>query len=125
MTGEPDRWAEMRTLVEALCEDRITPEQMARLEHLVLTDPENEAFYLRIMHLHADLVHEFAGVLPGVGVGPPDRAPSGVADAAPPSTPGPDPGGLIARGKAWLPWAVTVAACVTLIVVLWRRPGVS
>ena len=47
MTGEPDPLAELRTLLEALCEERITPEQMARLEHLVLTDPENEAFYIK------------------------------------------------------------------------------
>src|SRR4051794_22024085 len=102
MTGEPDRWAELRTLLEALCEERITPEQMARLEHLVLTDPENEAFYIRFMHLHAGLIREFAGVLPGL-------------DASPTATSGARRGGPLARVRSWLPWAVAVAACVALM----------
>jgi hypothetical protein len=125
MTDEADRWEELRTLLEALCEERITPEQMERMEHLVLADPENEAFYLRFMHLHADVIREFAGVLPGLGEGPRDRASGGVIDASPPATPGPHPGGLLARGRAWLPWAVAIAACLTLMLVVWRRPGAS
>jgi hypothetical protein len=123
MTGESDRWAEMRTLLEALCEDRITPEQMTRLEHLVLTDPENEAFYIKFMHLHAGLVREFAGVLPGIGEGLRDRASRGAANAGPPGISGARPGRALARVRPWLPWAVATAACVALIVVTWRRPG--
>src|SRR4051812_48205908 len=104
MTGEPDRWAELRSLLEALCEERITPEEMARLEHLVLTDPENEAFYIKFMHLHAGLIREFAGVLPGLGAGARDRASHGAADAHPSATSGARRGGLLARVRPWLPW---------------------
>ena len=119
MTGEPDRWAELRTLLEALCEDRITPEQMARLEHLVLTDPENEAFYIKFMHLHTDLIREFAGALPGLGAGPREQASPGAADACG----GRSSGGLLALVRSWLPWAVAIAACVALMIVVWERLG--
>jgi hypothetical protein len=123
MTGEPDRWAELRTLLEALCEEQITPEQMARLEDLVLSDPENEAFYIKFVHLHADLIREFAGVLPGLGEGLRDVAARGVADAPPPAPSGARQGRPLARVRLWLPWAVAAAACVALMIVVWRRPG--
>jgi hypothetical protein len=55
--------SELRSLLNALCEEAITPEQRQRLEQLVLTHPEAEAYYVQFMSLHADLIAHF-GVLP-------------------------------------------------------------
>ncbi len=59
--------AELRALLDALCEETITPEQFRRLEELILTRPEAEAYYVEHMRLHADLEAHFAG--------PPGRGP--------------------------------------------------
>jgi hypothetical protein len=64
MTRESDRSVELRLLIEALCEDSITPEQMARLEEMVLADREAKTFYIKYMHLQSDLRRKFGGVLP-------------------------------------------------------------
>jgi hypothetical protein len=50
---------ELRGLLDALCEETITPEQVARLEELVLHHPEAEAFYVQYMSLYADLARHF------------------------------------------------------------------
>src|SRR5262249_46926812 len=50
-------------LLDALCEESITAEQVQRLEELILTYPEAEAYYVQFMSLHADLVGHF-GLLP-------------------------------------------------------------
>src|SRR5207245_45590 len=51
---------ELRGLLDALCEETITPEQVARLEELVLRHPEAEAFYVQYMALYADLARHFS-----------------------------------------------------------------
>ncbi len=51
---------ELRGLLDALCEETITPEQVARLEELVLRHPEAEAFYVQYVGLYADLSRHFA-----------------------------------------------------------------
>jgi hypothetical protein len=60
----PSELAELRSLLDALCEESITAEQVRRLEELVLTRPEAEAYYVQFMSLHADLHRHFV-VLPG------------------------------------------------------------
>ena len=70
--------AELHTLLDALCEETITPEQVRRLEELVLSRPEAEAFYVQSMGLPADLVRHFRGL--------PEPA---AAPAAPPAEPRP------------------------------------
>jgi ferric-dicitrate binding protein FerR (iron transport regulator) len=50
---------ELRGLLDALCEETISPEQVARLEALVLRHPEAEAFYVQYMGLYADLARHF------------------------------------------------------------------
>jgi hypothetical protein len=52
-------FTELRGLLDALCEESITPEQMRRLEELVLGHPEAEAFYVQSMSQFADLVGHF------------------------------------------------------------------
>src|SRR5262249_54467296 len=58
-----DDFAELHTLLDALCEEVITAEQARRLEELILTRPEVEAYYVQYMSLHADLASHF-GALP-------------------------------------------------------------
>ncbi len=50
-----DRHAELLDLLEALCENRQSPEQMARLEQIVLNDPEAQQLYLNYIDLHGSL----------------------------------------------------------------------
>jgi hypothetical protein len=54
MTPFPEQ-EELRALLDALCEERITPAEIARVEELVLTRPEAEAYYVQSMGLFAEL----------------------------------------------------------------------
>jgi hypothetical protein len=56
-------FAELQALLDALCEESVTAEQVRRLEELVLTRPEAEAYYVQYLSLQADLVGHI-GVLP-------------------------------------------------------------
>ncbi|MCE9562562.1 MAG: alpha-2-macroglobulin [Planctomycetes bacterium] len=62
MTPESPIIAELRGLLDKLCEESITPEQMQRLEALVLNHPEAEAHYIQFMSFYADLIHHVAGL---------------------------------------------------------------
>lgn len=53
--------AEMRPLLEALCEDRLAPEQADRLEQLVLTSTTARWYYIRYVDLHGSLYWNTAG----------------------------------------------------------------
>jgi ferric-dicitrate binding protein FerR (iron transport regulator) len=55
---------ELRELLDALCEESISAEQLRRLEEIVLAHPEAEAYYVQYMSLQADLGRHFA-TLPG------------------------------------------------------------
>lgn len=102
---------ELRALLDALCEESITDEQVRRLETLVLSHPEAEAYYVQFMSLQADLTGHFAAR--GLAAG----------------------GALPVRGQAAarrrsrrVLWGVLgglgLAAAVLLAVFLWpRRPG--
>jgi hypothetical protein len=57
----PVAFAELRSLLDALCEGSITAEQAQRLESLVLAHPEGEAHYVQYMQMFADLGRRFAG----------------------------------------------------------------
>jgi len=54
--------AELRPLLDALCEQSITAAQLARLEELVLNHPEAEAFYIQFMSFQADLIGHITGL---------------------------------------------------------------
>lgn len=56
----PD-FPELRELLDALCEESITAEQMVRLEAILLADPAAEAFYVQYMSMFADLQRHFGG----------------------------------------------------------------
>jgi hypothetical protein len=51
---------ELLALVDALCEETITGEQMQRLEEMVLTDPQAAALYVQYMRFFADLECHFS-----------------------------------------------------------------
>jgi hypothetical protein len=63
MSGPSHPSDELRTLLYGLCDETITTEQVRRLEELVLTHPEAEAYYVQFMRMHSDLIHRF-GALP-------------------------------------------------------------
>ncbi len=52
---------ELRDLLDALCDQGLSPAQMRRLEELLAAHPEAEAYYVQYMSLHADLAGHFAG----------------------------------------------------------------
>lgn len=54
MTPFPEQ-DELRALLDALCEDRITPDEVSRLEDLVLSHPEAEAYYVQYLSMFAEL----------------------------------------------------------------------
>jgi hypothetical protein len=60
MTQSFQDHAELGDLLHALCEETITPEQMRRLEELVLAHPEAEALYVQCLDLQAGLARHFA-----------------------------------------------------------------
>ena len=80
MTPESDVIAELQPLLDALCEETISPEQLHRLEELVLMHPEAEEHYIRFMSFFADLIGHVAGL-------PEPRA----LPQAPPESPAPGP----------------------------------
>ena len=89
MNLRPDPFAELRTLIEAICEDAASAEQVARLEELVLADPRAEEFYITYLHMQAELLREFGVAAPQFGDGrePPiggdrDRRATGVGEAS-------------------------------------------
>ena len=53
VTVVPDDFAELDELAGAQCEDRLTPEQLARLEQLVLGGAAQRLQYIWYMHTHA------------------------------------------------------------------------
>jgi hypothetical protein len=61
MTQPLRDFTELRGLIDVLCEETITAEQMQRLEELVRTHADAEAFYVQSMSLYADLARHFAG----------------------------------------------------------------
>lgn len=70
MTPQTPIVAELQQLLDHLCEESITPEQVQRLEELVLNYPEAEAHYVRFMGFYADLVGHVAGLPEPVARGP-------------------------------------------------------
>ena len=56
MSPPSDRFDELDALIDALCEQRIGEAQMARLEELILADPEAEARFIIARNLHADVI---------------------------------------------------------------------
>lgn len=54
--------AEMTPLLEALCEDRLSSPDVARLESLVLSSPEARWYYISYLDLHGSLLWDAGGI---------------------------------------------------------------
>ncbi len=122
MTRGPDRFDELRGLLEALCEDTITPNQVARLESLVLADPEAEIHYITYMQMQVDLLREFGAIPPRPDAGCRGRTEGEVGsevEAAdrPAATPDPRPSDRPRMRRPRLPWTIVAAACVALLLI--------
>ena len=120
MVREPDRFEELRALLEALCEETITPEQVARLEAMILPDPEAEIYYITYMQMQVDLLREFGVISPRPVADSRGRTEWGGgsgAEAAGRPAVAPDPRPLGHARKRWsrLPWIVAAAAGVVLL----------
>jgi ferric-dicitrate binding protein FerR (iron transport regulator) len=124
MSGPLEDLTELRTLLEALCEESITPEQVARLEELVLAHPEAEAFYVQYMSLQADLARHFG--LPAGRARPPAGVGGNPAGR-------PRPAGAAAPRRASrirrIVWGglglAAAAAAVVIALAPWRGPPVD
>jgi Concanavalin A-like lectin/glucanases superfamily len=112
VTLRDDELAELRSLLDVLVEEVATAEQVRRMEELVLTHPEAEAFYVQYMTLVADLDRHFAGK-PGQAV----RSLSDRLGDAAPTLPMPR-----RKWRRWVGLAVGLAAAVLGAVMLWPRP---
>lgn len=105
---EPIR-TELLDLLDALCEDRITPEQHARIERLVLSDGDARRLYVAYVSLHGMLYWDAATA---ARLDTPQRLP-----AARPPQPSPAP-----RRRVGI--LATAAACVVAaLLLLFTRPG--
>src|SRR5262249_53979618 len=112
---------ELRALLDALCDETITPEQVRRLEELVLAHPEAEAYYVEFMSLHADLVGRFSVVPSLTEESLRDRA--GTAEEEP-GQPACSRFRVFRSAKFLVPLSA-LAAGLLVAVVMWPRPGVT
>jgi hypothetical protein len=113
--------SELRGLLDALCEETITPDQVARLEELVLRHPEAEAFYVQYMGLYADLARHFVAAPATTEQSLWERL-RGARPA--PAEARPSAGRRRRRGALWgVIGLAAVAAGLLLALSLWRRPA--
>jgi hypothetical protein len=108
--------AALLELLEALCEERITPDQVARLEQMVLGNSHAEKLYITFMTLQANLHFEFGSVFLAFPV---DAVDSGNPPA------GRQGRRRSARLSRSIAIAATLFAAVTLGASLWGRRGVE
>ena len=110
--------SELTPLLEALCEDRMTREETARLERLVLSSAEARWFYLSYIDLHGSLYWDAAGVGSATALSS-DELPVWTEAATTPV----EAAGVVAPRKrvhrSRMVAAVTVAACLCVGVIGW------
>jgi hypothetical protein len=112
---------ELRGLLDALCEETITPEQVRRLEGLLLTNAAAEAYYVQFMRLYADLAGHFAAPTAGQALRQRLDALGPRARTGPPAT----PAGRGRRLRWGLAGLAALAAGVLVALVPWHRPVVG
>ncbi len=102
--------AELSLLMEALCEERLSLTEQARLEEIVLSDPDAMQFYLNYSHLHGTLHWDQAQ---GAEEQIPEAAPVSEIDLPVITQPGPT------LRKKYLVSGLTSACALGLIVFVW------
>jgi len=111
---------ELTPLLEALCEDRLTREETARLERLVLSSAEARWFYLSYVDLHGSLYWDAAGVGSATALSS-DEVPVWTEVAKAPAETA--AAGVVAPRKRSLHGrlvaAVSIAACLCVGVIGW------
>jgi hypothetical protein len=130
MTPTFERFPELRPLLDALCEQRITAEQLQRLEELVLGNPQVEACYVQYLGMYADLTGYFA-TLPDTTETLRDRLT--VKPATPPETAAASAKTPVSAGRARRQrqlvyaagLAAAIAAGVLVVLLLPSRPRPS
>lgn len=113
--------AELTPLLEALCENRLTHEETARLERLVLGSAEARWFYLSYVDLHGSLYWDAAGVGSSTALSseeiPVWSPPVHEAPQKTLTTDAPAPAGKTHR--RWTTAAASLAACLCLAAAWW------
>lgn len=109
--------AEMTPLLEALCEDRLAPEQAGRLQAMVLASPEARWFYITYVDLHGSLYWNTAGVGSAEALSS-EEVPAwsdmiGEALAAPVAVANV---GAVRGWKSIVSWGAAVSACVVMLI---------
>jgi hypothetical protein len=127
VTSPADDFDELRALVDALCEESISAEQVRRLEAIVLSRPEAEAYYVQSMSQFADLSRRFGGRPAAAEQSLRDRLASRSGEPSRTSAiAGParlaGPAGFRRRWAAGL-LVAAIAACVLAAVGLLRKPA--
>jgi uncharacterized protein DUF1549/uncharacterized protein DUF1553 len=129
MNRADDQFAELREILEALVEERITDEQSARFAELTRHDAAARRYYLEYIELHGNLHWDVAQS----EIGMHRTAPSGGADAEPQSA----SGGSVrvqasvanrpAQRRSRIPFAMTAAVgsliAVAFVVAAWIWSG--
>jgi hypothetical protein len=117
MTLPANELAELQALLDALCEESITPAQLQRLEELVLAHPEAEAHYVQYMSLYADLVGHFGPLTAG-------RREAVAGSVTEPASPAIHPRSSRSRSFFWGTFGLSaVAAALVLMLGPWQHPG--
>jgi hypothetical protein len=114
VTPESPIVAELRPILDAVCEDAATPEQFKRLEELVLAHPEAEAFYVRFMGFYADLIGHVAGLpqpKPMPAQPPAEVMPVSAPQATPAAPAAPVPP---KKARSWPRWQLAAAVLVAV-----------
>jgi Concanavalin A-like lectin/glucanases superfamily/FecR protein len=125
MTRQSSRHEELRALLEALCDESITSGQKARVEELLLGDPEAEIYYIHYMQMQAEILREFGGAVPVSGAGRPepvlcieDKATEPAADR--PGSPDPRQVRRPRSRRPWMAWTIAAVACLVALLALGR-----
>lgn len=115
----PEHLEEFRELCEKLHEDRITAEEMTRLEMLFISSQQLRREFIELSHLHASLASMarkagWQAILDGE---PSSSAPQSLERATPPATSG-------GKTRIWTAAAATLALALSLVMILRPAPEV-
>ncbi len=109
MTRGPDRLAEPSRLLEMICEESFTHEQMRRLERILLADPEAQESSIKYVYRQVDLLRGLGGSMPATGT--PARGRPSCVDAVGSAR----SAGRSVERRPWLPWTIARACGIAAL----------